>query len=489
VRAREELRARIAFPLSRIGRGPMAESLADAETTAGAEAPQAEDLLGLRPELARAVREALDTASATEVAELIKPLHYAEVARLLEQLDSERRRKLVDVLRPRFTPEILTELDETVSEEVAEQLGIEALARSIARLESDDALTLISTLTEAKQRQVLQAIPAALRGLLEEGLKFPEESAGRLMQRDFVAVPTFWTVGEVIDYMREAEDLPQDFTDLFVVDARHRLVGKVPLDRLLRSKRPVPIATLMVPDVVSVPVGMDQEEVAFIFAQQDLLSAPVVDTDNRLIGVITIDDIVDVIRDEATEDLMRLGGVAGDDLYEATLDTTRARFTWLFVNLVTAVIASLFIGLFEATIQQIVVLAVLMPIVASMGGNAGTQTLTVVVRGLAMKEVTPANAVRVLTKEVLVGGFNGILFAVIVGGIAWAWSGKLEVGLVMGAAMIANLVAAGFAGTAIPVGLSRLGVDPAIASAVFLTTVTDVIGFCAFLGLAAWLLL
>jgi len=472
----------------------MAETQADAGNTlvAGppqAGAPQAEDLLGLSPERARAVHEALDAGLVPHVLALVRPLHYAEVADLLEQLDSDRRRKLVDALRPHFTPEILPELDETVRDEVAEQLGIEALARSIARLESDDALTLISTLSEAKQRQVLQAIPAALRGLLEEGLKFPEESAGRLMRRDFVAVPTFWTVGEVIDYMREADDLPQDFTDLFAVDPRHRLVGKVPLDRLLRTKRPVPIAKLMVPDIVSVPVGMDQEEVAFIFAQQDLLSAPVVDAENRLIGVITIDDIVDVIRDEATEDLMRLGGVAGDDLYEATLDTTRARFTWLFVNLATAVLASLVIGMFEAAIQQIVVLAVLMPIVASMGGNAGTQTLTVVVRGLAMKEVTPANAFRVMTKEVLVGGFNGILFAVVMGGIAWGWSGQLSVGLVMGAAMVANLVAAGFAGTAIPIGLSRIGVDPAIASSVFLTTVTDVIGFLAFLGLATWLLL
>ena len=467
----------------------MADPEATAANAAEVAPPQAEDLLGLSAERARAIREALDGDAPLAVTGLVRDLHYAEVADLLEQLDSERRKKLVEILRPDFTPEILPELDETVRDEVAETLGIEALARSIARLESDDALTLISTLSEARQRQVLQAIPAALRGLLEEGLKFPEDSAGRLMQRDFVAVPTFWTVGEVIDYMREADDLPHDFTDLFVVDPRHRLVGKVPLDRLLRTKRPVPIAQLMVPDVVSVPVGMDQEEVAFIFAQHDFLSAPVVDSANRLIGVITIDDIVDVIRKEAAEDLMRLGGVAGDDLYEATLDTTKARFKWLFVNLVTAVIASLVIGMFEATIQQIVVLAVLMPIVASMGGNAGTQTLTVVVRGLAMKEVTPANSLRVLAKEVLVGGFNGVLFAVIVGGIAWGWSGSIWVGLVMAAAMVANMVAAGFAGTAIPVGLARIGVDPAIASSVFLTTVTDVIGFVAFLGLAAWLLL
>jgi magnesium transporter len=289
--------------------------------------------------------------------------------------------------------------------------------------------------------------------------------------------------------MRESDSLPSDFYDIFVVDPRHRAVGKVALGRLLRTQRPVRIGDIMETDIVTVPVTMDQEEVAFIFAQKDLISAPVVDDAGRVIGAITVDDVVDVIQEEAHEDIMRLGGVTGDDLYEAVVDTGKARFPWLFVNLITAVVASTVIGLFEGTLQKLVFLAVLMPIVASMGGNAGTQTLTVAVRAIAMKHLTRANAVRVLSKEVLVGIFNGLLFAVVVGAIAWFWSDSIGIGLVMAAAMVINLIVAGLAGIAIPLAVARIGIDPAIASGVFLTTVTDVVGFFAFLGLAAWFLI
>jgi magnesium transporter len=308
------------------------------------------------------------------------------------------------------------------------------------------------------------------------------------MQREFVAVPAFWTVGEVIDFLRESDDLPDDFYDVFVVDPRHRLIGYVALNRILRAKRPVKIRDIMIDEFVSVPVQMDQEEVAYVFAQQDLVSAPVIDQSERLIGVITIDDIVDVIHQEAEEDLMRLGGVQEDDLYAAVLDTGKARFMWLFVNLITAVLASVVIGLFQGTIEQVVMLAVLMPIAASMGGNAGTQTLTVAVRALAMKELTTTNAFRVLSKEVLVGTFNGLLFAVIIGVIASIWSGSIAIGAVMAAAMVITMIIAGLAGAAIPLGLSRTRFDPAIASGVFLTTITDVVAFLAFLGLGAWFL-
>jgi magnesium transporter len=383
---------------------------------------------------------------------------------------------------------VLTELDETVRDEVAEQLGTETIAKAIASLDSDDALNLISTLEETKQRRVLHAISYALRSMLEEGLAFPEDSAGRLMQREFVAVPTFWTVGEVIDFLRESDDLPDDFYDVFVVDPRHRLIGYVALNRVLRAKRPVLVRDIMIDEFVSVPVNMDQEEVAYVFAQQDLVSAPVVDDNERLIGVITIDDIVDVIHQEAEEDLMRLGGVREDDLYAAVIDTGKSRFAWLFVNLFTAVIASVVIGLFQGTIEQVVMLAVLMPIAASMGGNAGTQTLTVAVRAIAMKELTTANAYRVMSKEILVGTFNGVLFALIVGVIAWIWSGSIGIGVVMAVAMVITLIVAGFAGAAIPLALSRTRFDPAIASGVFLTTVTDVVAFLAFLGLGTWFL-
>ena len=449
---------------------------------------QAKDLLGLNPDVIREAIVALDSNDGSAILEIVAPLHPAEIADLIEMLRGPMRTQLVELLRPKFDPVVLTELDVTVRDEVAEQLGTETIAKAIASLDSDDALNLISTLEETKQRRVLHAISYALRSMLEEGLAFPEDSAGRLMQREFVAVPTFWTVGEVIDFLRESDDLPDDFYDVFVVDPRHRLIGYVALNRVLRAKRPVLVRDIMIDEFVSVPVNMDQEEVAYVFAQQDLVSAPVVDDNERLIGVITIDDIVDVIHQEAEEDLMRLGGVQEDDLYAAVIDTGKSRFAWLFVNLFTAVIASVVIGLFQGTIEQVVMLAVLMPIAASMGGNAGTQTLTVAVRAIAMKELTTANAYRVMSKEILVGTFNGVLFALIVGVIAWIWSGSVGIGVVMAVAMVITLIVAGFAGAAIPLALSRTRFDPAIASGVFLTTVTDVVAFLAFLGLGTWFL-
>ena len=467
----------------------MVDAVVEAEITEEILSPKASDLLGLNPNVVRDVVIALENRDREAVYKIVEPFHHAEVADLIEMLRGPTRILLIDHLKPKFDPVILTELDEKVRDEVAEQLGIETIAVAIASLDSDDALSLISTLEEKKQRRVLHAIPNALRSMLEEGLAFPEDSAGRLMQRELVAVPTFWTVGEVIDFLRESDDLPDDFYDLFVVDPRHRLIGYVSLNRILRTQRPVPIRDIMLDEFVSVPVNMDQEEVAYVFAQQDLVSAAVVDDSERVIGVITIDDIVDVIHEEAEEDLMRLGGVQEDDLYAAVVDTGKSRFSWLFVNLITAIIASVVIGFFQGTIEQVVMLAVLMPIAASMGGNAGTQTLTVAVRAIAMKELTPANSFRVLSKEILVGTFNGFLFAIIIGVIAWVWSGSLGIGGVMAAAMIITLIIAGLAGAAIPLGLSRTRFDPAIASGVFLTTITDVVAFLAFLSLGAWFLI
>ena len=467
----------------------MAETAAEIEVGEDVLPVQASDLLGLNPDVIRDAIMALDSDDGAAIHEIVEPLHPAEIADLIEMLLGPMRTQLVELLRPKFDPEILAELDETVRDEVAEQLGTETIAKAIAALDSDDALNLISTLEETKQRRVLHAISFALRSMLEEGLAFPEESAGRLMQREFVAVPAFWSVGEVIDFLRESDDLPDDFYDVFVVDPRHRLIGYVALNRVLRAKRPVKVRDIMIDEFVSVPVKMDQEEVAYVFAQQDLVSAPVVDDSERLIGVITIDDIVDVIHQEAEEDIMRLGGVQEDDLYAAVIDTGRARFMWLFVNLITAVLASVVIGLFQGTLEQVVMLAVLMPIAASMGGNAGAQTLTVAVRAIAMKELTTANAFRVMSKEVLVGTFNGLLFAVIIGVIAYIWSGSVGIGAVMAAAMVITMIIAGLAGAAIPLGLSRTRFDPAIASGVFLTTVTDVVAFLAFLGLGTWFLI
>ncbi|MDA0998567.1 MAG: magnesium transporter, partial [Proteobacteria bacterium] len=397
------------------------------------------------------------------------------------------------LLRPTLDPEILSELDETVRDEVVEVLGLEDLASALTEMDSDDAIMVLEEMDDAQQRAVLEAIPEEERTIIEEGLGYPEDSAGRLMQREVVTVPMNWNIGQCIDFMRRAADedegdLPSVFYDIFIVDSKHHPVGTVSLSKLLKTRRQVPVTDIMEADTHEIAVTTDQEDVAFLFRQRDLVSAAVVDGSGRLVGAITIDDVVDVIHEEHEEDIMRMGGVIEDDLYQATMSTTRARFSWLLVNLATAILASLVIGLFDAAIQQVVALAVLMPIVASMGGNAGTQTLTVTVRALATKELNSANAVRVITKEFIVGCLNGALFAVVTGVVTWIWFQSPVLGVVIAAAMVVNLIVAGLAGTTIPILLDRYGADPAIASSVFLTTVTDVVGFFAFLGLAALVL-
>ena len=467
-----------------------------ADNTEGPRAAEAVEgpVYELDPAVVEAVIQALAAGDAARAGEHVADLHPADVADLLEWLSAEERRGLVEALRETLDPEVLSELDDTVREEIIAQLGIQSVAAALAELDSDDAVEIIEELEAPEQREILDAMPAGERTLIEESLAYPEDSAGRLMQREVVTVPTFWTVGETIDYMRQSADLgeeilPELFYDIFVVDPLHRPAGTLPLSRLLRTRRPVPVSDLMETEMNLIPAHMDQEEVAFLFRQRDLVSAPVVDAGGRLVGAITIDDVVDVIHEEHEEDIMRLGGVREDDLYSAAVDTTRHRFAWLLVNLATAITASLVIGLFAATIEQMVALAVLMPIVASMGGNAGTQTLTVAVRALATKELTATNALRVVGKELLVGGFNGVLFAGLTGLVTWAWFASPALGIVIALAMVINLVVAGLAGTTIPLMLERAGIDPAIGSSVVLTTITDVVGFFVFLGLAAWLLL
>lgn len=451
---------------------------------------QDESGIDIAREFVGQVSAALEAGDRHGVRALVQPLHYADVADLIERLPSEDRRALLVTAGDLFDPAFLTELGETLREEVIEYLGKEQFASALSELDADDAVDLIEDLDEDTQREILDAIPAADRVLLEEGLSYPEDSAGRLMQREVVAIPSFWTVGETIDFMRETEDLPDDFYDIFVVDPSHRPIGTLPLNKIMRTKRPVIVSEIMDSEHLRpIPVTMDQEEVAYLFRQLDIVSAPVVDDAGRLIGAITIDDIVDVIDEEAEEDILALAGVSDVDIYRTVLDTTRSRFTWLVLNLVTAILASLVIALFEGTIQQAVALAVLMPIVASMGGNAGTQTLTVAVRALAMKELTTMNQLSFMGRELLVGFINGVLFAIMMGVIAALWFSSPMLGVVIALAMIVNLLVAGIAGTVVPIVLNRAGVDPAVASAVFVTTVTDVVGFFAFLGLAALVLL
>jgi magnesium transporter len=441
------------------------------------------------PELVRRIEDALADGRTDEVRQLLAPLSAAGQADVLEQVSESQRDGLIAALKTDLDPEALPELDEEVLEDVLDQLDSKQIAAAARELETDDAASILEDLPEDERREVLAELPADERADIEQALAYPEDSAGRMMQRSLVKVPQSWSVGQVIDYCREAGDLPDDVYDLFVVDRSGRLKGSVPLGRMLRTKRPVPITEIVDPDIPSVPVTADKEEVAHLFRDQNLVSCPVVDDKQRLLGVIMVDDVVDVIDAEAEEDLLKMGGVGHDDMHANTVRTVRLRGLWLGVNLLTAVIASLVIGQFEGAIEKIVALAVLMPIVASMGGNAGTQTVTVAVRALAMGELTPANALRFIAKEFAVGGLNGIIFAVLMGGAVVLWYHDWRLGAVIAAAMVCNLLAAALAGTLIPIGLQKFGVDPAVSSTVFLTTVTDVIGFLAFLGLATIFLL
>ena len=444
---------------------------------------------GVEPEFVEEIVERLHAGRRDELRAEVDKLHPADVADLIEQLGHDDREALIGVLRPDFDGEVLSYLNPDLREEIVELFEPKELAAAVAELDTDDAVDVIEDLDEDTRRAVLENLPAADRALVQENLTYGERTAGRLMQRDLVAVPQFWTVGKTIDYVRAATDeLPEDFYDIFVVDPMHRVVGAVPLSRLLRQKRSVRIADLVTGDVDTIPATMDQEEVANLFRQYALVSAPVVDAGGRLIGVITVDDVVDIIDEEAEDDIGKLGGVGDTSIYRTVLETSRSRISWLGVNLVTAFAAAGVISLFEVTIEKIVALAVLMPITASMGGNAGTQTLTVAVRALATRELSPSNAARVVGKEVMVGLINGAVFATLVGAIAAVWFGPM-IGMVIACAMVINLFVAGLCGVLIPIGLDRMGVDPAVASSVFLTTMTDVIGFLSFLGLATLLLL
>lgn len=448
-----------------------------------------EEGFGLAHEFIEEIRSAVDEGREDFVREQVYTLHYADTADLIERIDPELRDRLLEIIRPGFNPEILPELDDEIRDAVLESYGYADFAALVAGLDSDDAVYLVDMLDAEERDHVLARLPMEERTIIEQGLAFPEYSAGRLMQRELVAVPAYWTVGEVIDYLRANPGLPEDFYVLFVVDPRHRPQGVVRLSTLLRARRPTRLREIMSSEMEVISVTMDQEEVAYLFRQRDLLSAPVVDASGRLVGRITIDDVVDVIDEEAEDDMLRLAGLSQTNLYSAAVDTAKSRFTWLVVNLATAVLASFVIGLFETTLEQVVALAVLMPIVASMGGNAGTQTLTAAVRGLAMKDLVPSNALRIMSKEVLVGLLNGIAFAVLTGLVTWLWFRDVGIASVIAAAMVINMLCAGLFGIAIPLALDRLKIDPAVASSVFLTTVTDVVGFFAFLGLAALFIL
>lgn len=451
----------------------------------GAPEPQ----VGLQIDVVNTVEDALQAGEIDAAAAVVHGLHAADVADLIETIDPVHRPALIDAIQESFDPEVLTELNDNILEDVVDRLGSESTAAAVAELETDEALEVLDDLDAKLQKEVLDQLDESDRSEIEQALAFPEQSAGRLMQRDLIAVPSYWNVGQVIDYLRETEDLPDEFYELILIDADHHPIGTLPLNVLLRSRRPVRIDDIMNVDLRVVPVEMDQEEVAYAFQQYDMASVPVVDPSGRLVGVIMHDDIADVIQEEAEEDIRRLTRAGSAGIHDSIFDIVRGRSVWLLVNLLTAVVASLVISMFGGTIEQIVALAILMPIVASMGGNAGTQALTVTVRALAMRDITGSNVFRLINKELIVSFINGVVFAVLCGIGVYFWFGDLGLALIILAAMIINMMAAGFSGILIPLGLNRVGVDPALAATVFVTTVTDVVGFFAFLGLAAWLLL
>ncbi|WP_018687624.1 magnesium transporter [Ahrensia kielensis] len=439
----------------------------------------------IRADVIEQISNAIEAGDVEQLQRTVENLHESELGDLIEALEPNERQEFVALLGDQFDFSSLTEVDEAIRMDIVTVLPNEQIALAVREMDTDDAVYILEDMEEEDQADILAKIPFTERIRLRRSLDYPEESAGRRMQSEFVAVPPYWTVGQTIDYLRDTEDLPDSFSQLYVIDPTFRLVGAVDLDSVLRAGRDVRVEDIQRETRHAIPAEMDQEEAAQIFEQYDLLSAAVVDENDRLVGVLTIDDVVDVIQQEAEEDFKRLAGVGDEELSDNVISTTRSRFVWLLVNLATAIIASYIIGMFDATIEQMVALAVLMPIVASMGGNAGTQTMTVAVRALATKDIDIYNSGRIIRRELTVGLINGMLFAILIGLMAAAWFGNVPLGLVIAAAMIINMICAALAGILIPLMLAKLDIDPASASSVFVTTVTDVIGFFAFLGLAA----
>ncbi len=443
----------------------------------------------LRPDYLEDLVASLSVQDAKQAKALTKDLHAADMADVMEALVAPQRVALIGLLGKGFDVEALAELSEGTRDSIVEELPPDVMAAAIKKLDTDDAVYLIEDLNRQQRSEILAKIPKEDRVALNRALDYPEDTAGRLMQTTFVAVPEFWTVGKVIDHTRSTRGLPESFVEIYVTNESFHLKGALPLSRLLRTSRERDVSTLMDTDQTVFKVSDGKEDVAYKFEQYNLVSAAVIDGTGRLVGTLMVDDVLDIIQERAEDDMLRLGGVnADEELTGPVLAITRSRFAWLFVNLLTAILASWVISWFDATIQQMVAIAVLMPIVASMGGNAGTQTMTVAVRALATRQLGPFNAFKVVVRECSVGLINGLLFAVIMGLFTWWWFGYSALGVIIGAAMIINLMAAALAGILLPLALDWFETDPAISAAVFLTTVTDVTGFFSFLGLASiWL--
>ena len=461
----------------------MTEPAQDNNDTGQDHAPELDE------ERVSAVRLAVAAGDAARLRDLFEPLHAADIADYLEQLDGGQRREFLLLAGDLVDGEVLSELDEDLRESVIEFLPREQLAEAVRELESDDVVDLLEDLDEPQQEALLDVLEVGDRVAVERALAYPEYSAGRLMQREVVAAPEHWTVGDAIDHLRAQEELPGQFYHIILTDPRFRPVAYVTLGRLMSSARETPLSDLKEDSFRTFSVDQEEGDIAYAFNQYHLISAPVTDEDGRLVGVITIDDAMAVLDEEHEEDVFRLAGVGDESLSNSTLEIVKRRFPWLAVNLATAILASLVIAIFEDVLAAVVALAVLMPIVASMGGNAATQSMTVAVRALATRDLTASNALRVIRRESMAGLLNGMIFAVIMGVVGYIWFGQPMIGAVIAIAMIVNLLVAGLAGVLVPLALEKAGVDPALASGTFVTTVTDVVGFFVFLGLASMVLL
>ena len=416
----------------------------------------------------------------------LKNLHEADIANLIENLNPDTRTKLIEIESFNIEPEIFIELNESIQGEVLQLLSIDSLIKIIKRLQSDDAIKILENLSKENKEIVLEKLPPKDKFLLQEGLSYPEDSAARIMQREFTAVPSSWTVGQTIDYLREDKELPKEFLEIFIVDNDFKPIGTVPSSRVLRTARESKMNLIMNEMPVLISVNMDKEEVGHAFENYNLVSAGVVNKENKLVGMITADDVVTVVQEEAEEDTLRLAGVGDEEITDSVMLKTKRRFNWLLLNLFTALLATWVISNFGASIEQMVALAFLMPIVASMGGNAGMQTLAVTIRAIATKELSKSNLNKVIGKEFLICILNGIIFAIITAVIVQLWFKDFNLSMLIGVSMILNMIVAGLFGILVPVSLKKINIDPALASSVFVTTITDVIGFLSFLGLGSY---
>ncbi len=442
--------------------------------------------LDFNKEFVNTFSEKIQSSDIQFINQTLKDLHEADIANLIENLSNETRVKLIELEEFNIDPDIFIELNESIQSEVLQLLSTESIINIIKRLESDDSIKILENLEKSKKETVLEKLPPKDKFLLEEGLSYPEDSAARIMQREFTAVPSNWSVGQTIDYLRENKDLPKEFLEIFIVDNEFKPIGTVPSSRVLRTSRDSKMNSIMAEMPVLISVNMDKEEVGHTFESYNLVSAGVVNKDNKLVGMITADDVVTVVQEEAEEDALRLAGVGDEEITDSVLIKTKRRFNWLLLNLFTALLATWVISNFGASIEQMVALAFLMPIVASMGGNAGMQTLAVTIRAIAKKELSTSNFNRVVGKEFIIGILNGVIFAIITAVIVQLWFKEINLSLLIGVSMILNMIVAGLFGILVPVSLKKMNIDPALASSVFVTTITDVIGFLSFLGLGSY---